>query len=208
MHTEHLCHDAQDVDLKKLILPAALLETVRLHGQCDTPTGSPVFSFNPTRTSGVCSFEYSKEAENTLFKFGAKPLASIIYKKQYKSKLMQRIRKRKALVNRGWTSRHRKPCAAGSACDVTVATAVTHTVGHCTEDARGSTEEKKARGVKDKLNRLLLRIQPDGTLGGGTKFFKHHQAGRRIGTTGDGRLQFAAMSFDSRAVKFVHQVCP
>ena len=115
LRTEHLCHDAQDVDLKKLILPAALLETVREHGQCDTPTGSPVFSFSPAHTSGVCSFEYSKEAENTLFKFGAKPLASIIYKKQYKSKLMQRIRKRKALVNRGWTSRHRKPCAAATA---------------------------------------------------------------------------------------------
>ena len=98
-----------------LIKPAALLEAARSHGQCDTPKGSPVFSLNPCSTSGVCSFEYSKEAENTLFEFGAQSIASIIYKKRYKSKLMQRIRKRKALVNRGWTSVHRKSCATATA---------------------------------------------------------------------------------------------
>ena len=90
---------------------AALLGAVRAHGLCSTPEGSPVFSTNTKQTSGVCSFEYSKETENTLFKFGAKPLASVIYKKRYKSKLMQRIMKRKALINRGWTSVHRKSCA-------------------------------------------------------------------------------------------------
>ena len=98
-----------------LIPPGALLEAVRAHGQCDTPKGSPVFSLNTKNTSGVCSFEYSKEAEKTLVEFGARPLASIIYKKRYKAKLMRGIRKRKALFNRGRTSVHRKPCAAATA---------------------------------------------------------------------------------------------
>ena len=111
LHSEHLCPDAQDADLAMLTPPAALLAAVRAHGLCSTPEGSPVFSPNTDQTSGVCSIEYSKEAENTLFKFGAKPLAGVIYKKRYKSKLMQRIMKRKALVNRGWTSLHRKPGA-------------------------------------------------------------------------------------------------
>ena len=95
-------------------------------------------------------------------------------------------------------------------CDVTAATAVTHTVGHCTGDAKGLIEEKKHRSVQFKLNRLLLRVQPDGTLGGGTKFYKSKSARARtlIGTTGGGRLEFAAMSFDARAWKFFHQVFP
>ena len=86
---------------------------------------------------------------------------------------------------------------------------MTHTVGPCTDDAKGTIEEKKNRSVKDKLNRILLRVQPDGTLGGGTKFYTTRQAtGKPIGSTGGGRLELTAMSFDSRAWKFYHQVCP
>ena len=87
---------------------------------------------------------------------------------------------------------------------------MTHTVGHCTEDARGSIEEKKNRSVKGTLNRLLLRVQADGTLGGGTRFSKSGgpPRGNPIGTTGGGRLELAAMFFDSRAWKFFYQVCP
>ena len=85
---------------------------------------------------------------------------------------------------------------------------MTHTVGHCTGDAEGSIEEKKHRASKNKLNRLLLRVQPDDTLGGGTKFYTANRAGTLIGTTGGGRLELAAMSFDSRAWNFFNQVCP
>ena len=93
-------------------------------------------------------------------------------------------------------------------CDVTAATAVTHTVGHCTGDGKGSIEEKKHRSNRNKPNRLLLRVQPDDTLGSGTKFYKDSRTGTLIGTTSGGRLELAAMSFDSRAWNFFNQVCP
>ena len=74
---------------------------------------------------------------------------------------------------------------------------MTHTVGPCTGDAKGSKEEENNRSVKDKLNRLMLRVQPDDTLDGGTKFSESDK-GPKTGTTGGGRLEFAAMSFDAR----------